>query len=113
MVRFGVWAIMVIVDLVLDHEVFQLSPVKIIDENVTAVASGDGQSLIVKKDGSLWGMGYDGDGRLGNGSDLTAKLYFPGQIIDENVSSISTGAGISYFLKGWISLGMGKINSAN
>ena len=36
-----------------NHDVFQPSPVKIIDENVTAVASGDGHSLIVKQDGSL------------------------------------------------------------
>ena len=82
MVRCGVWAVAANSRLgVGNHDVFQPSPVKIIDENVTAVASGDGQSLIVKKDGSLWGMGYDGDGRLGNGSDLTAKLYFPVRLL--------------------------------
>ena len=92
-----------------NHDVFQPSPVKIIDENVTAVASGDGQSLIVKKDGSLWGMGHDVDGRLGNGSDLTGKFYFPGQIIDGNVSSVSANLGNSYFLKTDGSLwGMGR-----
>ena len=92
-----------------NHDIFQASPVKIIDKNITAVATGDGHSLVVRKDGSLWGIGYDADGRLGNGPALKGKFSIPGQIIDRNVSSVSVSAGKSYFLKTDGSLwGMGR-----
>ena len=35
---------------------------------VTKIAGGGGHSLFVKGDGSLWGMGANGDGRLGDGT---------------------------------------------
>ena len=92
-----------------NHDIFQASPVKIIDKNITAVATGDGHSLVVRKDGSLWGIGYDRDGRLGNGPALTGKFSIPGQIIDRDVSTVSASLGSSYFLKTDGSLwGMGR-----
>lgn len=35
--------------------------------NVTAIAAGGQFSLFLKSDGSLWAMGYDGTGQLGDG----------------------------------------------
>jgi alpha-tubulin suppressor-like RCC1 family protein len=38
-------------------------PVKIVDENVTAIASGSETSYFIKNDGSLWGMGRNDRGQ--------------------------------------------------
>ena len=49
-------------------------PVKIVDENVTAIASGSETSYFIKKDGSLWGMGRNDRGQLGNAQGLDQGL---------------------------------------
>jgi alpha-tubulin suppressor-like RCC1 family protein len=44
-------------------------PEMIVTNGVTAIAAGaDGHSLFIKSDGSLWGMGYNEDGELGDGT---------------------------------------------
>jgi alpha-tubulin suppressor-like RCC1 family protein len=81
-------------------------PEQIIASNVTAVAAGAYHSLFRKSDGSLWGMGYNGDGELGNGTFQSTNL--PLQIVASNVIKISAGYTHSLFLKGDGSLwGMG------
>jgi len=42
------------------------TPVQIVPEDVVAIAGGSAHSLFLKSDGSLWGMGYDADGELGD-----------------------------------------------
>ena len=64
-------------------------PVKVLDENVTDATSGDAHSVILKKDGSLWSVGHDGEARLGNGGSDRFESEFQ-KIVDGNVTHIST-----------------------
>ena len=45
------------------------TPQEIVTGNVTAVAAGGGHTLFLKSDGSLWAMGNDGLGQLGDGTN--------------------------------------------
>jgi alpha-tubulin suppressor-like RCC1 family protein len=54
-------------------------PLQIVASNVVAVATGYGHSLFIKSDGSLWGMGYNADGELGDGT--YSNRYYPEQIV--------------------------------
>jgi alpha-tubulin suppressor-like RCC1 family protein len=72
-------------------------PEKIVSNNVTAIAGGYSVSLFLKTDGSLWDMGYNEFGELGDGSGNNA--YFPEQIVASNVTAISAGEWHSLFLK--------------
>lgn len=58
---------------------------------VTNIASGGGcwHSLFLKSDGSLWGMGYNPFGQLGDGT--TNNISYPEQIVASNVTAISGG----------------------
>jgi hypothetical protein len=47
--------------------------------NVTAIAAGYSHSLFLKSDGSLWAMGYNNDGQLGDG--ITNNVNIPEQIL--------------------------------
>jgi len=84
-------------------------PEQIVASNVTAIAAGQVHSLFLKSDGSLWVMGFNGNGRLGDGG-IESSINFPEQIVASNVTAIATESGASYnlFLKGDGSLwGMG------
>jgi hypothetical protein len=78
-------------------------PEQIVASNVTAVAAGGFQpnifcySLFIKSDGSLWGMGYNGYGELGDGTYNSTN--FPEQIVASNVTAVATGGYHSLFLK--------------
>ena len=54
-------------------------PEQIVASGVIAIAAGDAHSLFLKSDGSLWGMGFDGFGNLGDGS--TTSTNRPKQIL--------------------------------
>ena len=43
-------------------------PEQIVASNVMAIAAGQYHSLFLKTDGSLWAMGYNGYGELGDGT---------------------------------------------
>ncbi|MDR3458358.1 MAG: hypothetical protein P4N60_12985 [Verrucomicrobiae bacterium] len=64
-------------------------PEQIITSNVVAAAGGAAHSLVLKSDGSLWAMGYNLDGELGDGT--TNNSYYPEQIFTTNIAAISAG----------------------
>jgi len=81
-------------------------PQPIVASNVTAIAAGEFQSLFVKSDGSLWGMGYNNAGQLGDGT--YNRTNRPEQIAASNIVAIAAGNLHSLFLKSDGSLwGMG------
>ena len=83
------------------------NPVLIIASNVTAIAAGDTFSLFLKNDGSLWGMGGNQYGQLGDGT-VSYGVYLPEQIVASGVTAVAAGDEYSLFLKSDGSLwGMG------
>jgi alpha-tubulin suppressor-like RCC1 family protein len=73
------------------------SPEKIVASGVTAIAAGRGHSLFLRSDGSLWAIGDNGDGQLGDGT-VDAQI-FPEKIVASGVTSIAAGEYHSVFLK--------------
>jgi alpha-tubulin suppressor-like RCC1 family protein len=81
-------------------------PEQIVAGGVTAIAAGNSHSLFLKSDGSLWGMGFNSFGALGDGTYTSTNR--PEQIVASNVTAISAGYDHSLFLKSDGSLwGMG------
>jgi alpha-tubulin suppressor-like RCC1 family protein len=77
-------------------------PEQIVASNVTAVAAGYVHSLFIKSDGSLWAMGFNYDGELGDGNNGSAPNYaanLPQMIVASNVTAIAGGYQHSLFLK--------------
>jgi len=84
-------------------------PEQIVASNVTAVVGGYRHSLFLKNDGSLWGMGYNHFGEMGDGTYGISPLYatnWPELIVASNVTAIAIGTmgfagngGFSLFLK--------------
>ncbi|MEO8805254.1 MAG: choice-of-anchor D domain-containing protein [Burkholderiaceae bacterium] len=56
---------------------------------VTAVAGGTDFSLALKRDGTVWAWGANGDGRLGNNS--TVPSPFPVQVVGASGAGLLTG----------------------
>jgi alpha-tubulin suppressor-like RCC1 family protein len=71
-------------------------PEQIVASNVTAIAAGYLHSLFLKNDGSLWGMGDNAYGQLGDGTYSNTNL--PVQIVAGNVTAIAAGDQHSLFL---------------
>jgi alpha-tubulin suppressor-like RCC1 family protein len=98
-------------------------PQHIITTNaVTAIAAGDLFSLLVKSDGSLWAMGDNTYGQLGNGTFNQTNR--PVLIVTNGVTAVAAGWYHSLFLKtdgslwamganGSGQLGDGTLNSTN
>ena len=72
-------------------------PEQIVASNVTAIAAGYKHSLFLKSNGSLWAMGYNASGQLGDGTDNNTNR--PKQIVASNVTAIAAGYNHSLFLK--------------
>jgi alpha-tubulin suppressor-like RCC1 family protein len=72
-------------------------PEQIVASNVTAIAAGDNFSLFVKSDGSLWAMGINNAGQLGDGTYNNNN--FPELIVGSGVTAIAAGGYFSLFLK--------------
>ena len=69
---------------------------------VTKVAAGDYYSLLLKSDGSLWGMGDNYEGELGNGTNYTDYPYGSNQtvqIVTSGVTATTAGGYHNLFLK--------------
>ena len=64
---------------------------------VTQVSAGFNHSLFIESDGSLWGMGNDGIGQLGDGS-TAPEQDFPVLIVASNVMVASAGSAHSCFV---------------
>lgn len=89
----------------LGNKITQYSPQPIVqpmlgDPLVTSISAAGGtggkHSLFLMNDGSLWGMGYNGNGQLGDGT--TDDKKYPMQIVSSGVTAISAGSH-SLFLK--------------
>ena len=77
---------------------YSLVPERIVANGVTAIAAGaGGHSLFLKSDGSLWAMGYNGSGELGDGTFNSTNR--PEQILAGGVTAIAAGGGFSLFIK--------------
>lgn len=75
-------------------------PEQIVASDVIAVAVGGGgadHSLFLKSDGSLWAMGYNGSGQLGDGTFNSTNR--PEQIVANGVIAAAVGYGHSVFVK--------------
>jgi alpha-tubulin suppressor-like RCC1 family protein len=72
-------------------------PKKIVPDGVTAIAAGLNHSLFIKSDGSLWGMGNNISGQLGDGTDK--DRHQPEQIVAANVMAVAAGKDHSLFIK--------------
>ncbi len=57
---------------------------------VTKISAGGTHSLFIKSDGSLWGMGENGNGQLGAGASFVTTNR-PYQIEPNGVTTISAG----------------------
>ena len=67
-------------------------PEQIVSSNVTAIAAGAYHSIFIKSDGSLWGMGYNLNGQLGDGTSGSNNwTNKPEQIVGSNVIAIASG----------------------
>jgi len=64
---------------------------------IFAVAAGYKHSLFMKADGSLWAMGYNAGGQLGDGS--TTDSHVPKEILAIGVSAIAAAGNHSFFIK--------------
>ena len=73
----------------------QTTPV-CVASNVVAVAEGTYHSLFVKTDGTLWAMGYNGYGELGNGTTSNTERPIS---VASNVVAVAAGASHSLFVK--------------
>jgi alpha-tubulin suppressor-like RCC1 family protein len=73
-------------------------PEQIVAGGVTAVSAGALFSLFLKSDGSLWAMGYNGNGQLGDGT-TNWPVNRPEQIVAGGVTAIAAGVSHSLFLK--------------
>ena len=64
---------------------------------VTAISAGGNHSLYIESDGSLWAMGLNSSGQLGDGN--TANLSTPYKVEANGVTAIAAGAMHSLYIK--------------
>jgi alpha-tubulin suppressor-like RCC1 family protein len=67
-----------------------------VESEVTAVATGENHTLFVKTDGTLWAVGKNSSGQLGNGT--TTRPDFRVQVA-QNATSVAAGSDHSLFIK--------------
>ncbi len=66
--------------------------------DIIAISAGDSHSLFLKNDGSVWACGYNGNGRLGDGTFNSRST--PVQVSEQlGVTAIAAGGGHSLLLK--------------
>lgn len=88
--------------------IYTTQPEEIVTNNVKAIAVGLDFSFFIKTDGSLWAMGDDYNGQLGDGTQAHTDAIRPEQIVSSNVVAVAGGGNHALFLKSDGSLwGMG------
>ncbi len=75
------------------------TPEKIVTTNVTAIAAGWNHSLFIMNDGSLWAMGNNAYGQLGDGHYNSTGINKPEKVVASGVTAIAAGEYHSLFLK--------------
>ena len=85
-------------------------PQKIVSGGVVAIAAGGNHSLFVKSDGSLWTMGWNLQGQLGDGTTNGSNV--PKQVVSSGVVAVAAGGYHSLFLKSDGSLWAMGLNSS-
>jgi alpha-tubulin suppressor-like RCC1 family protein len=106
-----------------NYDIYETNvPEQIVASNVVAIAGGGLHSLFLRSDGSLWAVGYNVVGELGDGTYNQTNQ--PELIVASNVTAISAGYANSMFIKsngslwamGWNrrgELGDGTYNNTN
>jgi len=80
------------------QESFITEPIQIgTDENWATISAGNGFSLAIKTDGTLWAWGKNNKGQLGIGSDVATQT--PTQIGNDKWFSVSAGHSFSLAIK--------------
>jgi alpha-tubulin suppressor-like RCC1 family protein len=74
----------------------RLTPVKILDANVTQVAAGWHHTIFLKNNGSVWAMGRNQWGQLGDGTQVDRNTSL--RVIDANATAVACGNDYSYVL---------------
>jgi alpha-tubulin suppressor-like RCC1 family protein len=82
-----------------DLELSHLLPVFLPVANVSQVAAGDGHVMVVKADGTVWGIGDNSKGQLGNGTLITRYTTFQQATNISNVKQLVCGSDFTYALK--------------
>lgn len=72
-------------------------PELILASDTVDVGAGDAHSLVVKRDGSLWTMGYNRYGQLGDGT--TEDQHAPVRIVENGVKAVAGNYHRSFFIK--------------
>ena len=76
-------------------------PIQIVSSNVVLASVvgpfQNGSSFFIKTDGSLWAMGKNQQGQLGDGT--SQDKHSPVKIVDDGVIAVSAGSGHTMFLK--------------
>ena len=75
----------------------QITPVQVLVSGVQAVAAGHGHTLFLKTDGTVWAVGDNYQGQLGNGTNQNTQ-YTPIQVMS-GVKAVTTGSDYSLFIK--------------
>ncbi len=72
------------------------TPTQVVIDDVVAMSCGTSHVLFLKKDGTVWAMGGNGYGELGDGTVQSRTRPVP---VMSGVTAISAGGSHSLFLK--------------